>query len=47
VVVILNGLGSVKHDELFVVYGEVDRLLRGSGINKSAKICLCLSGERG
>ena len=32
VVVILNGLGSVKYDELFVVYREVDRLLRGSGI---------------
>jgi dihydroxyacetone kinase len=32
VVVILNGLGSVKYDELFVVYREADRLLRGSGI---------------
>ena len=32
VVVILNGLGSVKYDELFVVYREVGRLLRGSGI---------------
>jgi dihydroxyacetone kinase len=32
VVVILNRLGSVKYDELFVVYREADRLLRGAGI---------------
>jgi dihydroxyacetone kinase len=32
VVPILNGLGSVKYEELFVVYRSVDRLLRAAGI---------------
>jgi dihydroxyacetone kinase len=32
VVPILNGLGSVKYEELFVVYRGVDRLLREAGI---------------
>lgn len=32
VVPILNGLGTVKYEELFVVYGEVDRLLREAGV---------------
>jgi len=31
VVPILNGLGSVKYEELFVVYGAVDRLLTEAG----------------
>lgn len=32
VVPILNGLGSVKYEELYVVYLEVDRLLREAGL---------------
>ncbi|GAA5202130.1 dihydroxyacetone kinase family protein [Microbacterium jejuense] len=32
VVPLLNGLGSVKYEELFVVFGEVDRLLREAGV---------------
>jgi D-erythrulose 4-kinase len=32
VVPILNGLGSVKYEELFVVYRGVDRLLRAAGV---------------
>lgn len=32
VVPILNGLGSVKYEELFVVYRRVDRLLRAAGV---------------
>jgi len=32
VVPILNGLGSVKYEELYVVYAEVDRLLAEAGI---------------
>jgi D-erythrulose 4-kinase len=32
VVPILNGLGSVKYEELFVVYRAVDRLLREAGV---------------
>jgi D-erythrulose 4-kinase len=32
VVPVLNGLGSVKYEELFVVYRSVDRLLRGAGV---------------
>ncbi|WP_243229729.1 dihydroxyacetone kinase family protein [Microbacterium sp. CIAB417] len=32
VVPILNGLGSVKYEELYVVYAEVDRLLSEAGI---------------
>ena len=32
VVPILNGLGSVKYEELFVVYRGVDRLLREAGV---------------
>jgi len=32
VVPILNGLGSVKYEELFVVYRSVDRLLRAAGV---------------
>jgi dihydroxyacetone kinase len=32
VAVILNGLGSVKYEELFVVYASVDRLLTEAGI---------------
>ena len=32
VVPILNGLGSVKYEELFVVYKSVDRLLREAGV---------------
>ena len=32
VVPILNGLGSVKYEELFVVYRSVDRLLREAGV---------------
>lgn len=32
VVPILNGLGSVKHEELFVVYRSVHRLLEAAGI---------------
>ena len=32
VVPILNGLGSVKYEELFVVYRNVDRLLRAAGV---------------
>jgi dihydroxyacetone kinase len=32
VVPILNGLGSVKYEELFVVYRSVDRLLRDAGV---------------
>ncbi len=32
VVPILNGLGSVKYEELFVVYAAVDRLLKDAGI---------------
>ncbi|MHB9757083.1 dihydroxyacetone kinase family protein [Streptomyces sp. BYX5S] len=30
--VILNGLGSVKYEELFVLYGEVHRLLEDAGV---------------
>ncbi|MGF3057058.1 dihydroxyacetone kinase family protein [Microbacterium sp. YY-01] len=33
VVPILNGLGSVKYEELYVVYGTVDRMLRHAGID--------------
>jgi dihydroxyacetone kinase len=33
VVVILNGLGSVKYEELFVVYGRVARELAHAGVN--------------
>ena len=32
VVPILNGLGTVKYEELFVVYRRVDRLLRAAGV---------------
>jgi len=32
VVPILNGLGSVKYEELYVVYAEVDRLLTEAGV---------------
>ncbi len=32
VAVLLNGLGSVKYEELFVVYAKVDALLRDAGI---------------
>lgn len=32
VVPILNGLGSVKYEELYVVYAEVDRLLADAGL---------------
>jgi dihydroxyacetone kinase len=32
VVPVLNGLGSVKYEELFVVYRGVDRLLRAAGV---------------
>ena len=32
VVPVLNGLGTVKYEELFVVYRAVDRLLRDAGI---------------
>lgn len=32
VVPILNGLGSVKYEELYVVYAEIDRLLAESGV---------------
>ncbi|MBR8745203.1 dihydroxyacetone kinase family protein, partial [Nocardiopsis sp. MG754419] len=32
VALILNGLGSVKYEELFVVYRKVDRLLAGHGL---------------
>lgn len=32
VVPILNGLGSVKYEELYVVYAEVDRLLTAAGL---------------
>ena len=32
VVPILNGLGSVKYEELYVVYAEIDRLLAEAGI---------------
>jgi dihydroxyacetone kinase len=32
VVPILNGLGSVKYEELYVVYAEVDRLLAEAGV---------------
>src|SRR6185312_11225001 len=32
VVPIRNGLGSVKYEELFVVYRSVDRLLRAAGV---------------
>jgi dihydroxyacetone kinase len=32
VVPILNGLGSVKYEELYVVYAEVDRLLAEAGL---------------
>jgi dihydroxyacetone kinase len=32
VVPILNGLGSVKYEELYVVYAEIDRLLADAGI---------------
>ena len=31
-VVVLNGLGSVKYEELFVTYGAIDRLLAGQGV---------------
>ncbi|MGP3776282.1 dihydroxyacetone kinase family protein [Streptomyces sp. SDT5-1] len=30
--VILNGLGTVKYEELFVLYGEVSRLLEAAGV---------------
>ncbi|WP_433201849.1 dihydroxyacetone kinase family protein [Dactylosporangium sp. CS-047395] len=30
--VLLNGLGSVKHEELFIVYGQISRLLAQVGI---------------
>ncbi|WP_433042142.1 dihydroxyacetone kinase family protein [Dactylosporangium sp. CS-033363] len=30
--VLLNGLGSVKHEELFIVYGQISRLLAQLGI---------------
>jgi len=29
----LNGLGTVKYEELFVVYRQVDQLLRAAGID--------------
>jgi len=32
VAVLLNGLGSVKYEELFVVYAKVDALLREAGV---------------
>ncbi|WP_148255457.1 dihydroxyacetone kinase family protein [Aidingimonas lacisalsi] len=32
VVVLLNGLGTVKYEELFVVYRRVDELLRAAGL---------------
>jgi dihydroxyacetone kinase len=32
VVPVLNGLGSVKYEELFVVYRGIDRLLRAAGV---------------
>jgi dihydroxyacetone kinase len=32
VVPVLNGLGTVKYEELFVVYRAVDRLLRAAGV---------------
>jgi dihydroxyacetone kinase len=32
VVAVLNGLGSVKYEELFVLYRDVDRLLEKSGL---------------
>ncbi len=32
VVPILNGLGSVKYEELYVVYAEIDRLLAEAGV---------------
>ena len=32
VVAVLNGLGSVKYEELFVVYGRVHRLLTSAGV---------------
>lgn len=32
IAVILNGLGAVKYEELFVVYRRVDQLLRGAGL---------------
>lgn len=32
VAVVLNGLGSVKYEELYVVYREIDRLLRAAGV---------------
>ncbi|GAA0965234.1 dihydroxyacetone kinase family protein [Frigoribacterium faeni] len=32
VAVLLNGLGSVKYEELFVVYAKVDQLLREAGL---------------
>jgi dihydroxyacetone kinase len=32
VAVLLNGLGSVKYEELFVVYAKVDALLRDAGV---------------
>ena len=32
VVAVLNGLGSVKYEELFVVYGRVQRLLDEAGV---------------
>jgi dihydroxyacetone kinase len=32
VAVLLNGLGSVKYEELFVVYARVDQLLRDAGL---------------
>lgn len=32
VAVLLNGLGSTKYEELFVLYNDVDRLLRAAGL---------------
>jgi dihydroxyacetone kinase len=32
VVVILNGLGTVKYEELFLLYGKVEALLRAAGL---------------
>lgn len=32
VVAILNGLGTVKYEELFLLYGKIDKLLRAAGL---------------
>ena len=32
VVAIVNGLGTVKYDELFLVYGKIERLLNAAGL---------------